>query len=215
MATLEYWLLLVKERSKPGSNSELIEEADGILDRLTTFYKPEQFMALLPETERKNLVDFYCQKEDYWRIYWNKDANRNLDRALQIEHLLGAEDQQIRWTRWRQIDAYRLLGRDQEAMRMAEALLAEDLSVADRIGICKDYCWMKIVAGRPAEALVAVDPYIEPSSSTYNAALRPLLIERGCTSRCSSTIRRNKRSIAFSAKSPAKHSLTQTLPRRA
>jgi tetratricopeptide (TPR) repeat protein len=170
---------LIKERAKPDKYSEWIEQADEILDKLLTFYKPEHLMAVLPPKERRYLLDFYVQKEDYWRIYWNKKgARKNLERALGVQQLIGVDEQETRWTRWRLIDALRLLGRDQEASRLAQELLEKDLTIPDRLGITEDYCWMKILAGKPAEAMTWVDRYVEPASKTYNPGLRPLLVER-------------------------------------
>jgi tetratricopeptide (TPR) repeat protein len=178
-AGLELWLLRVRPRD-PKTSSEPLIEADAIFNRIVSLYKDkaEQLLVILPETERRYLLNYYRQKEDYWRIYWNRNALRNLQRAIDVERLIGADEQEVRWTRWRLIDAYRLEGRQAEARRLAEELLAEDLSPADRLGITKDYAWIMIRAGRPHDALPAVDRFLDPKSGPRDPALQPLLLER-------------------------------------
>jgi tetratricopeptide (TPR) repeat protein len=84
----------------------------------------------------------------------------------------------VLWIRWRLIDAYRRVGRDAEALQLLEALLSERLRYDDRIGLTKDYCWMKILAGRPKDALPMIDRFVEKGSEEYDPALLPLLIDR-------------------------------------
>jgi tetratricopeptide (TPR) repeat protein len=84
----------------------------------------------------------------------------------------------VHWLGCRLIDAYRRLDRDDLAVRIAEDLLSGELSRADRIVITMEYCWMKILAGRPAEAIRLVDRFIDKNSKDYDPALRPMLVDR-------------------------------------
>ncbi len=102
-----------------------------------------------------------------------------MQRALKIEDLFAASGLTRARTLWRLADAYRLDGREPEAIGTIEKLLAsEDLLLDDRIGVIRDYASMLIIGGTPGKALDEINRQLVRLTKNQKGDNLPLLLIR-------------------------------------
>ena len=160
-----------------------IEEADKIFDNLSANVDYTDLALVLSEEERNEILSFYRQVGFFARINYISTRVRNLERALKIEeHIkehIKADYVTRQRTLWRLADAYRLDGRDSDAVDTIEKLLSDqDLLPDDRIGITRDYAWLMITGGTPAKALEEINRRLGPAPPRSDDLIFPMLVER-------------------------------------
>ena len=173
-AACQVWKILL--RSAKVSD---IEQADKIFDNLNANVDYTDLALVLSEEERNEILSFYRQVGFFGRIVFNPNRVRNLERALKIEELIKADHVTRQRTLWRLADAFRLDGRDTDAVGTIEKLLsAEDLLPDDRIGITRDYAWLMITGGTPGKALEEINRRLGPAPPGPEDVNFPMLVER-------------------------------------
>jgi serine/threonine protein kinase/tetratricopeptide (TPR) repeat protein len=174
LATCQVWKILLKTNTP-----KAIEEADRIVDSLNANVDFADLALILAEDERDAILSYYRQVDHDARINWTASRVRNLRRALDIEALIKADRVTRQRTLWRLADAYRLDGRESDAVDTIEKLLAShDLLTDDRLGITRDYASMMIIAKTPGKALKEIEKHLGngPADPTHTSF--PMLVDR-------------------------------------
>ncbi len=173
---IEVWKKLLKTSSPSDKD---IEQADQIFVTLNATVEPEELALVLPEETRDLILDYYRQVGYYPRINWSPARVRNLQRALKIAELMKSDRLRRQRTLWRLADAYRLDGREPDAVETIQKLLrSEDLLIDDRIGMNRDYVSMMICAGTPGKALDEINKQLARLATNQKGAESAMLLIR-------------------------------------
>ena len=173
-AACQVWKILLRS----GTVAD-IEKADNILNSLSANVDYVDLIRVLSEEERDKLLSYYRQAGYFNRANWNPDVVRNLERAYKIQEYVRVDPLTRQRTLWRLADAYRVDGREADAVDAIGKLLSDpELIPDDRIGITRDYAWLMITGGTPRKALDEFDQRIGPGQPGPDDRNFPMLFDR-------------------------------------
>jgi len=152
LAACELWLGDLRARR--------FKEADQVFDGLSTRYRFEQLVVMIPAEVRQQILWAYS-KQATGLNWYSQDPNRvrNLERAVEVESLLGSEFDQYWGPRWSLLRGYHVAGRFDDAVRLAEAMLGdfEPAQIGAGIFWVEEYAWLQCLRGEPEKALHRLD----------------------------------------------------------
>ncbi len=153
------------------------EEAEKIFSRLSAQYNFTELATLLPEDDRERILKQYSLLG--WNVnLYKPDLNRipALERAVEAEKFLrgpGASPSKSMWNLFR---AYAVLGRTQDAVRMAESqILSVDPDNFSayygdiRTHWVEEFCWLMRVSGDDNRALKELDRWLFAKPGVYRS----------------------------------------------
>ncbi len=175
-AACQVWKLLLKTASPSVDD---IQQADQMFATLNATVDYAQLALVLSEEERDQILAYYRQVGYYPRINWSPLRVQNLKRALKIEELIKSDRHTQQRTLWRLADAYRLDGREPDAVETIQKLLSlDDLLLDDRIGMSRDYASMMISGGTPGKALDEINKQLARLATHQKGAEPAMLLIR-------------------------------------
>lgn len=156
------------------------DEADTIFDSLRPRYSFEQLAVMLPEHDRRLMLQEYVQySRPQQYFFFRPEMVRRSERLVTIERAITG---QASWgTRFHLVRACRAAGEEARA----ESLLAEmlndrpiSLAPAGRRELVEEYGWVLRHRNSPEAALVNVDRLLVRRDGTLDPNYLPLLLER-------------------------------------
>jgi tRNA A-37 threonylcarbamoyl transferase component Bud32 len=159
LADGQLWLLYLRQKRGP--------EADAILEKLSAQLGLgfESLTGILAEEDRRSILAYY--KGDYGpSLFFRKSADgvHRWEQAAKVRDVLDplprsrtATDEHF-WTKVTLIKAYRLAGRDEDALRTCEEVFRD---YGYDIAAVEEYCWILRGRGEYQRALATIDKQFE------------------------------------------------------
>ncbi|HUY36104.1 MAG TPA: serine/threonine-protein kinase [Pirellulales bacterium] len=165
--------------------AQRFKEADQVFDGLSTRYRFEQLATMIPVHLRQQILAAY-NKQATGLNWYSQDASRvrNLERAVDVESLLGSEIDLFGGSRWSLLRGYHVAGRFDDAVRLAEQMLGDYEPAQVSIGAdwVTEYAWLLCLRGEPAKALDCLDKLLVQQRGvdrgTYHVSYPLLLLAR-------------------------------------
>jgi tetratricopeptide (TPR) repeat protein len=172
LAACRLWLLRLRRRQ--------FTHADQVFEALAGRYRRDQLELVVPEDVRAEILKTYLGQYtglNVYRLLGNPELIRPLERVVALEDLLF-EDERTLWPRYTLLRGYRSLGRNDEALRLAEQLLRLDEDTPGLPATVEDYGWLQRERGAAGEALREIDRRLLDPAGAYRTDRLALLLER-------------------------------------
>jgi tetratricopeptide (TPR) repeat protein len=159
------------------------EDADAVLRTLASHARFAELAAHVPEDVRTEMFEAYYPKGTYDLLRHNPHRVRNLERALEVQTLLGAAAEKQTRIRERLLEAYQFEDRVDRAVAVAEELLRQPgLRPSRRADVLDELVWLLLRKGQSSRALDEVNRHLlcETAGPTghYRREYLPLLVSR-------------------------------------
>ena len=167
LAACQLWLMRLSQRR--------LAEADAIFESLSSRYRSEQLLPLIPNEVRAYIVDAYGIPGASYSFFQHiPDRVRKVELAVAVEDLLGHAERRTRVALAR---TYQVAGLMDKAVEVAEKAMREP-SYWTRRDMCETYSWLMRLRGAPGRALGALDQLLFEKPGLYRGDCIPLLVER-------------------------------------
>ena len=155
------------------------DKAQAIADRLRAHYRFEQLVQLVPLETRRAILEAYRVVKMTELIQNDPALLRRLERVRSVEVLLGAPPADTAFTRGMLIQAYHAADHFDEALSVAQDLVADPEAAAGvRARAAVDLVWLLLRTGRADDALREVERLLVAEPGRDQRAFLPLLIEQ-------------------------------------
>jgi tetratricopeptide (TPR) repeat protein len=159
-----------------------------IFDHLPADVTAADMARLVSAKDRQAILDQHARYGAAGRLAWQTELNQELDQleiAVRVNDTLNDDPLERRTMRWRLFEAYRIAGKQDAALALAETLLADpDLTPAEIVGLTRDTCWMLRQMDQSPRAVELLTTRLEQEQvlagqpTPRALQLTPLLIER-------------------------------------
>jgi WD40 repeat protein/tetratricopeptide (TPR) repeat protein/predicted Ser/Thr protein kinase len=172
-AAFQLWVLLVRDQR--------LDEADAVLDRLTTRSRFEELARLIPDDVRRRILKHYANARVPDMVRADRRALRHLERGEAVVRLVGGSAAEGWSIKYRKMMTLHALGDLPQARAAAEAVLAEtSVSDADqlRARVLNHYVWILVRGGDKEQVVAEIDRRLFVRPGVLNDDFLPLLLER-------------------------------------
>jgi tetratricopeptide (TPR) repeat protein len=150
LAACRLWLIRLRRQQ--------FAQADLVFATLSARYQREQLQMVVPEEVREAIRTTYLPSLtglNIFRFRTDPEAVRSLERLIAVEDLLFDNQESI-WPKYALLNGYRVLGRNQDALRVAEELLRQEEAAGPGglpAAVVEQYGWLQRERGAAAQAL--------------------------------------------------------------
>jgi serine/threonine protein kinase/tetratricopeptide (TPR) repeat protein len=172
VALCQLWLLHLRQHH--------LNEANGILARLTAHYRFEELAVFIPDEDRVQILTAYRPRQStYSLVHFDPRRVDNLRRVQAVQELFDASRPTRTQTKFCLLHAYFADKEEDLALSVAQDLIRDPwLLPQQRLAALGDLVWIQLRKNRSRAALTEVDRWLFPQTGVYDKEYLPLLLER-------------------------------------